>query len=751
MLQFFLDLSTDFVKANEKTCLISSKETSFSDESKVVDKSSAEKVHLTSSSNSPWAPEQAKKSSFRSVRSSTPTARPPTQTAGSAPSEIKSEIRKQNSPAATPKSFNQKLKPTPSRFGNREYSASFRSYRPTTYKPPEHVRTRAESFRLSRPKDFIKQVTPDKPCPVEQVARSPVGLVDHSSSTPRSSSSVNKFPSDISPVHLLSATSRTSSLQRSQSCKENQKRIQEASPNVFNGPASKTHSQRILSRVLSLRIDSEKAHQRRLEGHTKSLLTSKDQNQLLLTNPSTSAENSPTSFGQAKSLSEEENCNVVELPSQDLVKSQIISSNVGISDDLCKNSVVVEEVEDSLINPPTLLNSDQTEADYLKEAKFLNQPTEIHQSLPFDFLEYLGELIEKVDSIVNQNRDCDKDIFQLEEEQIKSSLQDCVNSTVSVSKTSIDSVEADLPTIAQSPEDLTYSSTSDSSVPAESNFLDHSAVDVVEELKVTSTVSSVNISNSKDPKDEEEMEGRSVLSSRGSSRQGSVKSRILASESWITTSGKGSEMKKTRQADARMFRNTEGIRSRMNKFSTNSSPSTTRTISVKSSDVTKRPDDNNNINGNVLEYSTKVETNFSGRSITPQPRVKVEKSNEITQTKLIVTNGFPQDSGRQSPARSVQITSINMSKNVRIVGNSSIKKTDKTNSTKVLIAPSAAKANDVPQPQDDVKKENGIFLEAAKVKDCATNGNTFKVKFCVNEHQQMLNFFWSVDMLAYNF
>ena len=642
---------------------------------------------LSTSSNTnsspPWAANQVKKSSFRSVSFVTPTVRPPRKEPVSAPPVLNKFTSPKQPPQLVVDSDlnesdpSEKVGPDPtnSRFGKREFSASFKTYRPT-YKPPEHFKTRAESFRLHRPKDFIKQTTNEEspvlvPTP-ERVILNPVSPLGNQTPTPFTSTPQRQQPFSQSLNTPAEKPKPSSSLQRSESCKENQQKYPEAQPFIPIVRGNKRRSRGILSKILSSKIDSEKANLELSNSRAEPKpATAKFE--------SFESPISPVSV-QLHSVAEEKVSKPKETnpklpltsPSEEQRSAKLtLEQNLPKYKNLDETSESpVKEIEKQISEVKKNESQLQTAVllDTTEETLNLStQPLGFEESLSSYITILLTNVIDQVLATFKQDKSWTQDIKNSTSTKEVLSDQISPKNLREVSVTSSSFIETDgvdfiesvkleskvgiqqtgQVVVVNSVETAEYVTEVDSNV---SNPLEKFSVSSLEDLPETSLLDdfqpSDSLSLSSDSgesfiEDDNKMEGKYSLRSRRNESGGSVRSRIQATENRNGIENKSVDGKRTRQGvDVRAFRNAEGVKSRMNKFAAmmTSPTSPTKSFSPKT-ESPKHPDANNNINGGLTSPKDKA-----GIKLEPKKESKVITEKQEDRIPSAATNGYAEES-----------------------------------------------------------------------------------------------------------
>jgi len=547
----------------------------------------------------------------------TPTSRPPKESSSAPPALNKVLGKKEQiSPARqVTQSSDINSESTPSsRFAKREFSASFKTYRPS-YKLPDHVKTRAESFRLHRPKDFIKPASAEEPARPSgnRIIFNSVTPVSNREPTPFTSTPLNKEQIST-PSNLTNTPKTTSSLQRSESCKENQSTsLQESLPHIPLVRGNKRRSRGILSRILSSKIDSEKANQPRIVPPPAS---TKSPEKVL----------SPPTAKPLQSVFEENVGRQTKSPVSD-VTEQDSAAVLPNQEESVKPVCIEKSIEKSPLKEPDVAEGLQPSKDQVKEVETSQLAVACEQSSSekssVEVKTLLASLINQTVSLIeNSGPVQNTNASQAPVDQPK------------LNKSSFELKSPKTDSQLLSPEPLVHSEEVDSSVIKEVELVvkevfspvvvkPESPVLLLENLPETSlednlcfpcqSDSSLSFESSdSDECYEDEMEGRYSLRSRRHEGTGSVKSRIQATENRNGTT----ELKRNRQGvDSRAFRNAEGVKSRMNKFASKVTSSTIAGKSSAKKKVITNPDANNNINGQVPLPKSKSTTESKSSSL----------------------------------------------------------------------------------------------------------------------------------------
>ena len=591
----------------------------------------------------------------------TPKSRQPPKTSTSAPPFTEPNRLKERQPVTpTTQSDSSSLTTETARFG--DFDGSFRTHRPT-YKLPQHVKTRAESFRLHRPKDFIKQTSE---VPGDRAILNPLSKDSNLTSlSPNLDQSFTHFPTDI-------LQTSESSLKRSESCKENRS-SQNPFPFIPVVQGNKRRSKGILSRVLSVKINSEKVHQ-----HLQTRQT------LPISTPCTDG----NSVSEKSSLVEEKSSfpsntyleTVTSLSASDIdsaSKHEKVEEIVKETAELGEHEKVEEIAEETaelgehekvevIVEETAELGEHEKVEEIVKETAELGEHEKVEvvvkETAELGEDEKVEEIVEetvestkheKVEEIVKEITELKPDPAETRlvvyDRQISNELHIKTASQVETLTTSptssrvdrldtevslllikiVDEVVANfdcetsklyipehnlIESIAKSSSPLHCSVASSLAQIPFKTIVDGDIRGSVSQSQDTPSPELIvdqflednngtfdsSFSDSCESDLEGGMEGRHSLRSRRVAGVGSVKSRIIATEN--RNGNAGSDVKKERRVlESRVLRNVEGVRSRMNKFTVMAAATSTsaKTNSFKKKESTPEPDANNNLNGKV--------------------------------------------------------------------------------------------------------------------------------------------------------
>ena len=607
----------------EEDSSLHTKESFAAEEKSLFVNNSSLNTSQNSSSSPPWAANQLKKSSFKSVQFGTPANRPTRpKDFNSAPAAYNKAVA--DSDLHSPQSSSVSCESTPSsRFGKREHSASFKAFRPS-YKLPDHVVSRAASFRLHRPKDFIK------PSSAEEPARSPSS--DRIVSNPVTPSG-NQTPVSFSSTPLNSKSSlshpdstsdsKSTSLLRSESCKEN--RIdtshEPSLPFIPIARGSKRRSRGILSRILSSKIDSEKAKQSNFSPLT---FNKSFENEVFSATKQLQSVSEKKAPSDTVSVGITEEDSVVPEPLSNLSKSS------PAEDPAPENLSEVLEVAKDSLQPTLEVQQNQAESKpFTSQTKTFEVDADQHTNtngLSPDVIKFISNLVSQVVSSIKEEN-CNTSSVPTKQETLENLSESCpIDSdtlppsspvlSLDLYNTKLSSVSTEIQQVEVIVEDSikTAEAKAEANLPVQPKDISETSLEdkACFPVQSDSSLSIDSVDSDGYTEDVEKMEGKYSVKSRRVEGTGSVKSKIQATEGRNETALKATESKRGRHGiDSRAFRNAEGVKSRMNKFaSIIASSSPTKSSSKK--EVYKHSDANNNVNGGIIKSKVTVK---AGRKI----------------------------------------------------------------------------------------------------------------------------------------
>nr|CAB3266411.1 smoothelin [Phallusia mammillata] len=542
------------------------------------------------SSSKPWEAETPK-GGLRTVSSVkfTPTAKPREFEPKSAPSRI---TRDRESNSNTPIS----------RFTRGELSSSLRTHRPT-FKAPEKGFDRSGSLKLSRPKDFIRsQQAPGEVHSIHHAQKITPERVVLESVTSADNVQVDSASSNEEDLPAQ-ASAASPVLKRSESCKENH--VSSSPPEVPAIPVvqgNKRRSLGILGRVLSVKIDSQSAPRR--------VKPPQEEN----TSPKQQAQSPQKDLSIVPEETQTEKL-VTQTTTKTIVlggKSPVKPFNV-VPVDISNTSKTSVEVTCTFVTPePADLSI--TEVDAVQEEP--KPSVDLHSEVK----DILGEILEQIGEDCEVKKETEPSIeVEIEQVPVKEPIvevsvepeptkvqitnkETVLNDLEPQTAESVQSVEEKHPNengkesveIIKDQENVTVQKqeviVKKSLLVTEDKPLEKEKLSLPLEKPLSPKQSSesedssscLTSSSDQESDSEEEMESR-FSSRRYGGTGGSVKSRILATEDKNRTalSPDVSKIRKARQnADARALRGSEGVRSRLNKFSSDSSKNENLTSNV---------------------------------------------------------------------------------------------------------------------------------------------------------------------------
>ncbi|XP_076818021.1 uncharacterized protein LOC143463439 isoform X2 [Clavelina lepadiformis] len=610
----------------------------------------------------PWSAEKANKSSFRSVSSVKFSPNSDTEGLKSPPTVEASPVsaRKDCCPIVSV-SFNAvKLKSEStipgSKPNKRETSTSNRDYRPS-YKTPDHVISRTESLKL--PRDFINS---------------------------RRSASKSSPEKEVGPP--VPASTSSSSLQRSVSCKETPTNPEDL-PFIPIVRGNKRRSRGILGRILGTKLDSERVpspshpQYQHPQEEEQSLIKSPE---LLSSVPEEATKQLQVS---SKSFQLEGNPHISPPAAQVVVTFDKAALSVDKLPHLCEEAPPVAETTTAEATSPqedgvrSFSESTTDKATLFEVVRSLldkvirdveqpplaglleeiEEPKSVQESssnsLSVETSESLGELPEQEDTSCEDSTSSSSSVLQ---ESLAAS-QELVEEEFEVERVNTEVIESEEEnsekffssvtsehhqtlnqgsTLVLLQENLTLYQEQILTLP-EVPAIEQALVvkeDVIfgEESLVSGSCSSTEADT------DEEMAGRYSSRTRFGENSGSVKSRILATEDKRQTTPDVSKYKKVREAtDARAFRSSDSVKSRMNRFSNANGASPSLNGSARTPRITEVTSSKAKSNGILpLERSKDKSGKESLQKVEDSEVVEVN-NNTTKSSKITISGNYSAD------------------------------------------------------------------------------------------------------------